>query len=100
MYAFPQWNKTGEFDHATCNGGVNALLRSRFKGFTTHCFRHTLADRLKDANVRPDIINGFCGWADKGMQSHYGQSDKLELLLDGIKAALAREGRVMAGCGE
>lgn len=94
VYAFPQWSKSGEFNHTSCNNAVNALLQTRFSGFSTHCFRHTMTDRLKEANVRGELIRAICGWAGQGMDDYYGQTDRLEVLSGALEQVLEREGSV------
>lgn len=91
VFAFPQWIKGTEFSHTGCSNAVNKLLQTKFKNHSTHCFRHTMTDRLKDANVRGDIINAICGWSGNGMKDNYGKSQRLEILRDALLQVLERE---------
>ena len=91
VYAFPQWIKGTEFASTGCNNAVNKLLQSKFKNHSTHCFRHTMNDRLKDADVRGDIIDAICGWSGQSMQDNYGQTQRLEILRNSLKKVLDRE---------
>ena len=91
VYAFPQWVKGTEFDHTGCSNAVNKLLQTKFKNHSTHCFRHTMTDRLKDADVRGDIIDAICGWSGNGMRDNYGKTQRLEILRDALLKVLERE---------
>jgi integrase len=91
VYAFPQWIKGTEFSHTGCSNAVNKLLQTKFKNHSTHCFRHTMNDRLKDADVRGDIINAICGWSGQSMQDNYGQTQRLKILRDALLKVLGRE---------
>lgn len=39
----------------------------------THSFRHSVQDRLREAQVPEEIRNVICGWTNKGIGAGYGQ---------------------------
>lgn len=50
------------------------------EGRSFHCFRHTWADRLRDAGVPEDRRNALGGWADSGIGARYGKGFPMRML--------------------
>jgi integrase len=92
VYAFPQWNREDVYNNNGCSNAVNKLMKKQFPSFTTHCFRHTITDRLKEASVPLDIIKTLCGWSGGGMVNHYGKTKMLGVLSENMGMLMKFEG--------
>jgi integrase len=64
---------------------ASATLNKRLKGMithkhiTNHCFRHTLEDRMRNADITKDRRDEFLGHAKQDSGDNYGQGRALEL---------------------
>jgi hypothetical protein len=48
---------------------------------TTHCFRHTMRDRLREVEAPHDIQHAIGGWGKQDQGDKYGRGYKLDVLL-------------------
>lgn len=94
-HVFPIWIKDGEYKFSSCNTSVNNHVKAEFKGYTSHCFRHTIRDRLREADIRNDKIDSICGWGKDDMQEQYGQTQRLEVLEKALLETLEFEKKEM-----
>ncbi|ARE81786.1 site-specific tyrosine recombinase XerC [Roseovarius mucosus] len=51
----------------------------------THSFRHSVQDRLREAQVPEEIRNVICGWTNKGIGSAYGQGYSIAKLTEHMR---------------
>jgi integrase len=78
-YVFPRWLKPGGFVATHASNTLNKYLARRHPGLTCHCFRHTMRDRLRNADTPLELIDNIGGWASVGgMGSRYGHGFSLE----------------------
>lgn len=77
-YAFPRYctDKGLKADSASASGN-KWIKKHTADNKSFHCFRHTMNDRLKEAECPEPIIEAICGWKKDGMVSHYGQGYSL-----------------------
>ncbi len=55
---------------------------------TSHCFRHTLEDLLRDANVPKSTQRAIGGWGATDMVDNYGKGTSLRIKCDALNDAL------------
>ncbi len=69
------------------NDGASNAMNGRLKslGFTCHCLRHNLKDRLRLADVSMDHIRELQGWSRGDQASRYGEMTLLGVLQDKLK---------------
>jgi integrase len=88
---FKRYNKRGK---KTQGDAASAALNKRWKAIfpkktiTNHCFRHTLEDRLKDADVPQYRIDEILGHSQQSSGAQYGKGRALEKKLKDLNAAL------------
>lgn len=80
IQAFPRYT-----NGKTCNGtgasnALNDWIRSRGIDNTTHSFRHSMRDRLRNVNANKEIQDAVGGWGKIDMGEKYGQGYALKLL--------------------
>ena len=47
------------------------------QGCVVHSFRHSMRDRLRAADVNPEIIDDICGWSSQSVGQSYGDGYSL-----------------------
>lgn len=70
-----------EFDSGSASAALGKWLKDNGlagKGQALHSFRHTMADRLRNAGVSKELLEAIGGWATGGMSSGYGKGFSLE----------------------
>ena len=73
-YLFPRYASKEEFKAATASATLSKHLKKDYGGKTAHCLRHSMRDRLRDADVPLEAIDAIGGWAGvRGAGSKYGQ---------------------------
>jgi len=77
IYAFPRYTKTGSCNANSASATINKWLRSQGAEHTSHEFRHTTADRLRDVGCPKEIIEQIGGWSKADMSQNYGQGHSL-----------------------
>ena len=55
---------------------------------TTHSFRHSMNDLLKNANTPKELRDEICGWGRQSMSDTYGAGRARELKLKVLQKAL------------
>lgn len=79
----------------TASATLNKRLKSMItdKHITNHCFRHTLEDRMRNADIPKDRRDEFLGHAKQGSGDNYGEGRALEFkrrdLLKALPLSLA-----------
>jgi len=85
VYAFPRYiDDTGT--RAKCKAvGASSTFNKWMRGMgidrTTHCFRHTMRDRLREVEAPHDIQHAIGGWGKQDQGDKYGRGYKLDVLL-------------------
>ena len=67
----------------SCNGNsASAALNKWMKGYTekgvVHSFRHSLRDRLREADVNAEMIDEIGGWSGQSIGQRYGSGYTLK----------------------
>ena len=72
-YLFPRYARDGHLNNTGASATLCKFLKASYGGKTTHCFRHALRDRLRDAEVPLEAIDQIGGWSSvKGTGTLYG----------------------------
>ncbi|MDB4112058.1 site-specific integrase [Yoonia sp.] len=72
-----------EFTAGAASAALNKWLKNNSlarPGQTLHSFRHTMRDRLRNAEAAPDLIDRIGGWAGNGVGESYGQGHSLNVM--------------------
>ena len=88
---FKRYNKRGQKTSGdAASGALNKRWKVIFpnKKITNHCFRHTLEDRLKDADVPQYRIDEILGHSQQSSGAQYGKGRALDKKLKDLMAAL------------
>lgn len=73
---------------ASASAALNKWLRDNKlvgEGQTIHSFRHTMRDRLRNAEAPVDIADAIGGWARRSVGEGYGKGHRLEVLQKHMK---------------
>jgi integrase len=80
-YAFPRYTDKNECKATHASNTLNKWIESRLGvKKTTHEFRHTIRDRLRNAGAPRDIQSAVGGWGKVDIGDNYGEGYGLELL--------------------
>ena len=73
-YLFPRYARDGHLNNTGASATLCKFLKASYGGKTTHCLRHSLRDRLRDADVPLEAIDQIGGWSSVGgAGSKYGR---------------------------
>lgn len=84
IYAFPRYIKAGVCQASTASATLNKWMRAGGIDTTTHCFRHTMRDRLRDAGAPSDIQDAVGGWGKSSIGETYGRGYGLKMLQEAM----------------
>ena len=84
IYAFPRYIKAGECNSDSASSTLNKWMRSQGIDRTTHCFRHTMRDRLRDTGAPSDIQDAVGGWGTSSIGETYGRGYGLKTLHEAL----------------
>lgn len=74
QFAFPKYNDGKRTNANSASAALNKWLKGKVgEGYTMHCFRHSMRDRLRAVNCPNDIIDQIGGWLTLGVGSSYGE---------------------------
>lgn len=65
-YLFPKYASDVGLNNTGASATLCKYLKSSYDGKTTHCLRHSLRDRLRDAEVPLEAIDQIGGWSSVG----------------------------------
>ena len=87
-FLFPRYNQK----IMTSGDAASAAINKYLKNFTTitktsHCFRHTLEDLLRDADITRDIKDELTGHRNQSMSDNYGKGSALSKKLEALNKA-------------
>ena len=86
QYIFPRYARDGYLNNTTASATLCKFLKSEYKGKTTHCLRHSLRDRLRDAGVPLEAIDQIGGWSSVGgAGTRYGRGYTIAKLAEYLK---------------
>ena len=72
-FAFPRYNKGKATNAGSASAALNKWIkREGFGEYTLHGFRHSLRDRLREAECPSDIADQIGGWSTKNVGQGYG----------------------------
>lgn len=80
-----------EFDSGNASAALGKWLRDKklaSQGQALHSFRHTMADRLRNAGVLQHVMDSIGGWKTEGMSARYGVGFSLDTKLEAMRKAL------------
>ena len=73
-YAFPRYTSAKGTNANSASAAINKWLKQRVpEGCVIHSFRHSLRDRLREAQCPSDMIDQIGGWATAGIGQGYGK---------------------------
>lgn len=78
-FAFPRYTNDRECKATSASGTVNNFIEKTVAGGTSHCLRHTLADRLRNVGCPKDIRYSIDGHAYQDVGDTYGYGHGLEI---------------------
>lgn len=78
-FAFPRYTSDKECKATSASGAANKFIRQTVTDGTSHCFRHTLADRLRNAGCPKEVRFAIDGHASKDVGDGYGYGHGLEI---------------------
>lgn len=78
-FAFPRYTSDKECKATSASGAANKFIRQTVTEGTSHCFRHTLADRLRNAGCPKEVHFAIDGHASKDVGDKYGYGHGLEI---------------------
>ncbi len=85
-FAFPRYNLSSSTSTNSASATLNKWLkREGFEHYTMHSFRHSLRDRLRDANCPSDVADQIGGWSNKTVGEGYGRGYSLRKIAEWIK---------------
>jgi integrase len=90
-FLFPRYATSEMVKADTASASLNKWLR-RVTGnpdVSSHCFRHTLEDLMREANVPKPIQTAIGGWGKTDMSDNYGKGYSLRMKKEALEAALA-----------
>jgi integrase len=84
IYAFPQYIRDGECQASTASATLNKWMRTSGIDRTTHCFRHTMRDRLRNTGATRDIQDAVGGWGKTSIGETYGEGYSLQVIQEAL----------------
>jgi integrase len=86
---FPRYNQQEKTSGDAASAAVNKYLKGFTEGVnkTSHCFRHTLEDLLRDADVTRDVKDELTGHRNQSMSDNYGKGSALSKKLEALNKA-------------
>ena len=85
-YAFPRYTSAKGTNANSASAAINKWLKPRVpEGCVIHSFRHSLRDRLREAQCPSDMIDQIGGWATAGVGQGYGEGYKTNAIAKWMK---------------
>ena len=77
-YAFPKYTNDQLCKTNSASAALNKWLNPRVPDrYVIHSFRHSMRDRLREANCPTEMIDQIGGWSDSKVGSSYGNGYSL-----------------------
>jgi integrase len=75
---FPNWIGSRSIPKSVVMNGINNEIKSLSQtNKTSHCFRHSLRDRLREIDCPSELIDSIGGWAYGNVGQQYGEGYSL-----------------------
>jgi integrase len=89
-FLFPRYATSEMVKADTASASLNKWLRrvTDNPDVSSHCFRHTLEDMMREANVPKPIQTAIGGWGKTDMSDNYGKGYSLRVKKESLEAAL------------
>ena len=89
-FIFPQYASKESVRSNSASGAMAKWLRTALPGaaVSSHCFRHTLEDLLREADVPRPIQRAIGGWGESDMSDNYGKGYSLKVKKNALEKAL------------
>ena len=88
-YAFPRYTSAKGTNANSASAAINKWLKPRVpEGCVIHSFRHSLRDRLREAQSPSDMIDQIGGWSTAGVGQGYGEGYSLKKLQDSLEKVI------------
>ena len=90
LFIFPQYASEQSVRSNSASGAMTKWLRTALPGATvsSHCFRHTLEDLLREADVPRPVQRAIGGWGVSDMSDDYGKGYSLKIKKNALEKAL------------
>lgn len=85
QHAFPRYITGDKCKADTASATINKWIAAYAAGKTTHVFRHTMRDRLRNTGATRDIQDAVGGWGKSEIQDTYGEGYALKMLRDALQ---------------
>ena len=90
-YAFPRYIRDGECIASNASATLNKWMRAAGVDRTTHCFRHTMRDRLRNVGAPKDIQDAVGGWGKTSIGETYGVGYARKMIQGWMQKTLPEE---------
>ena len=82
-YLFPRYVNGGVLKASGASNTLCKYLKANYSGKTVHCLRHSMRDRLRDADVPLEAIDQIGGWSHVGaVGANYGKRYSISTLAE------------------
>ena len=82
-YAFPRYTSAKGTNANSASAAINKWLKPRVpEGCVIHSFRHSLRDRLREAQCPSDMIDQIGGWRTAGVGQGYGEGYGIKVKME------------------
>ena len=79
IYAFSRYTNEIKCNANSASASLNKWLKEQLtEEYVIHGFRHSMRDRLRAADVNPEIIDDICGWSSQSVGQSYGDGYSLK----------------------
>ena len=85
---FKLYCNTGRCKSNSASATLNKWLKSRVSNGVVHSFRHSMRDRLRNADINPELIDELCGWSQQSVGQRYGNGYSLKQKYEAIMLIL------------
>jgi integrase len=93
-FAFPRYNRHSTTKANSASAALNKWLKQYVpNGYTLHCFRHSMRDRLRSVQCPSDIVDQIGGWTTDGVGQGYGSGYPLDVLQEWTKKTILHFGQ-------
>lgn len=93
FFAFPRYNpkgRAGKTSTDSASASLNKYMRSLGLDKTTHELRHTMRDRLTNANAIALVMDAIGGWGKQNIGATYGKGPALELMYEWLSKVVIK----------
>ena len=77
-WLFPKYAKHGKIASNSAEATMNKWIRSLGIDKTSHSFRHSMADRLRNEGATDELRRSIGGWSKQSIDEKYGAGHSLQ----------------------